>query len=141
MSDLGKLLDEYRAAAAACWEGEGWSFAVNTARAAIESHVAELRNCRDNYRGLFDELCEQVAQMCEHLGLKRDEVPCDAWQLRDAIVRLRIRAEQAEAKLARVRAAIEKADLTAMNPRNSCMRCSTRVSDIAGAFREALGEP
>lgn len=32
-------------------------------------------------------LHEQIAQMCEHLGSKRDDVPCDSWHLRDLIVK------------------------------------------------------
>lgn len=40
-------------------------------------------------------LHEQIAQMCEYLGSKREDVPCDAWHLRDLIVKLRSKAEVA----------------------------------------------
>lgn len=39
------------------------------------------------------ELHEQVAQMCEHLGSKREEDPCDTWHLRDLITRFKSHAE------------------------------------------------
>lgn len=57
------------------------------------------------------------------------------------VAELRERAEKAEAKLERVREAIERADLVAMNPRHSCIACAVSISGIAGVFREALGEP
>jgi len=41
-----------------------------------------------NHAEQLQELHEQVAQMCEYLGSKRDEVPCDSWHLRDLIMRL-----------------------------------------------------
>lgn len=47
----------------------------------------------------LNQMHAMVAQMCETLGLKRDEVPCDAWTLNDAIVR-------ATAELAELRATV-----------------------------------
>ncbi len=40
-------------------------------------------------KALLDELHGYILEMCEYLGLKRDEVPCDAWALRDALVKLK----------------------------------------------------
>jgi hypothetical protein len=40
-----------------------------------------------NVSSQLQELHEQVAQMCEAMGSKRDEVPCDSWHLRDLIVK------------------------------------------------------
>lgn len=60
----------------------------------IERNVALVVEMRNALPGLLQaaeqlqELHEQVAQMCEHLGSKRDEVPCDSWHLRDLIMRL-----------------------------------------------------
>lgn len=61
-----------------------------------ESELAEMR--KRPPKELWDELCEQVAQMCEYLGSNRTDVPCDSWHLRDLIVKLRKREEWTECR-------------------------------------------
>jgi len=35
------------------------------------------------------DLHEQIAQLCEYLGMDRTKDVCDSWGLRDALVRLK----------------------------------------------------
>jgi len=51
----------------------------------------------ENLRQCWDQTCEQIAEMCKFAGVGDDELP-DAWSLRDALVRLKKRAERAEAR-------------------------------------------
>lgn len=43
---------------------------------------------------LLRDMHEMVAQLCEDLGSKRDEVPCDIWHLVELIRQLKVRAMQ-----------------------------------------------
>lgn len=52
--------------------------------------------CQCHSCELLPELHEQVAQMCEFLGSKREEAPCDSWHLRDLIVRLKAQLADTE---------------------------------------------
>lgn len=80
---------------------------VPTRAAAIAQALATLeaqtraeyaaRPCQCHSCEVLPMLHEQVAQMCEHLGSKRDEVPCDSWHLRDLIAKAADRLRQLEA--------------------------------------------
>jgi hypothetical protein len=43
---------------------------------------------------LLNDMHEMVAQLCEELGSKRDEVPCDIWHLVELVRQLKVRAMQ-----------------------------------------------
>lgn len=50
----------------------------------------------------WNELCEQIAQMCEYLGLDRKKDVCDSWGLKGAIIKLRAECLAAKASVAPV---------------------------------------
>ncbi len=59
--------------------------AAVAARASLEGQNGA---CGCHACEVLPQLHEQVAQMCEYLSSKRDEVPCDSWHLRDLIIKL-----------------------------------------------------
>jgi hypothetical protein len=68
----------------------GDQFIAETARLIHEDRAAArepLENELASTKGILAELHGYVAQMCEHFGDKREEVPCDAWRLRDHVAR------------------------------------------------------
>lgn len=75
---------------------------------ALGKRVQEAESARDYYKSMLDELHGYVAQMCERFGDKLDEVPCDAWRLRDHIIAMQTAREQDRATLARVEALPER---------------------------------
>jgi hypothetical protein len=56
-------------------------------RAEARERIAAAENSAASTKATLDELHEYVAQMCEHFGDTREEIPCDAWRLRDHVVR------------------------------------------------------
>ena len=68
-------------------------------RDTLNNACWNLRAELDTTKAMLHETHGQIAEMCEYLGLKREEVPCDAWQLRDALIRLRAENERLRAAL------------------------------------------
>ena len=60
---------------------------------AALSYLAELRAgaaaADSNYRDMWNQVCGQIGEMCEYLGVNPKEQLADAWTLRDEIVRLK----------------------------------------------------
>ena len=94
---------------------------------------------RDTAQAMLNTTHGQIAEMCEYLGLKRDEVPCDAWQLRDALIRLRAECE-------RLREAVEYAEhvfgeYAEMHSAKGNAEKAQRNRDHEVKMRDALQEP
>ena len=85
----------------------GSSVDAERARAIIESDRAAVREPLENElastKEILNELHGYVAQMCQHFGDKLEEVPCDAWRLRDHVIRAVKHIASLEAQLASAR--------------------------------------
>lgn len=70
---------------------------------AALSYLAELRAgasaADSNYRDMWDQVCGQILEMCEFLGVDSKEQIADAWTLRDEIKRLKSERDRFAAAL------------------------------------------
>jgi hypothetical protein len=74
---------------------------------ASQQEVVRLRAEKAQSAAQLEELHEYVAQMCERFGDDRDEVPCDAWRLRDNIIKVENELKEARAEIERLQSKID----------------------------------
>lgn len=77
------------AIAQALADTEATAEATAYARGLADGAERERAPCSCHSCEVLPKLHEQVAQMCEYLGSKREEVPCDSWHLRDLITKFK----------------------------------------------------
>lgn len=70
---------------------------------AALSYLEELRRAASaagsNYRDMWHQVCGQIGEMCEFLGVDPKERLVDAWTLRDEIIRLKSERDRYAAAL------------------------------------------
>lgn len=130
MTDLGKLLDDYEDGIDGAWNHNSNEL-LDTTRAAIESHVAELRERAEKAerRGArWKELARTVILRIRFASAMWNDERFRLTKQKDAE---HFRAEKAEAKLARVQAVVA----------DSWCTCDSAAQCLACLIGEALGEP
>ncbi len=78
---------------------------------ALPDPEKALRNAVENYKGLWDIICNQVVEMCKYLG-GTDDMMLDSWTLRDLIIETKRRADSIPKKGDRVRHKNSKLEAT-----------------------------